>query len=330
MEMNSKKGMYFTLMTIIFLFIFLFVFSIPGYKRLGEKMLVTEMRVDSMNDFIKDIQRDTERGLYISSYRALMALEQYIITTGNFLNNTNQTFMEALLNGTVHNVSSSLMVASTFPNWIENIQTKALKFNIIVNITVHNVSIYQDDPWNVKVNSTITLFVRDSTGIASWVRNETIETSILIGQFEDPLYIMNARGRTTQIITQTPFDGNFTFERDGEWNASNLLAHIDGAYYASNPDAPSFLMRFENNSESSSCCGIESMLDLKKLEEVGFQPSEINTESSIIDYYYWNAEENAEYMVNISGTPTWVKIDSGHIAKYMVEHPRSCEIGVQC
>ncbi len=91
MEMN-KKGMFFTLMTIAFLVVFIFVFIAPGYKRLGEKMVVTEMRIDSMNDFIKDLERDTERGLYISSYRALLALEASIIVSGDFLDDVESSF----------------------------------------------------------------------------------------------------------------------------------------------------------------------------------------------------------------------------------------------
>ena len=44
----KKRGMYFTLLTVAFLFIFIFLFMVPSYRRLGQKMTVIEMRVDAM------------------------------------------------------------------------------------------------------------------------------------------------------------------------------------------------------------------------------------------------------------------------------------------
>ncbi|MBW2983809.1 hypothetical protein KY361_01735 [Candidatus Woesearchaeota archaeon] len=307
-----KKGMYFTLMTIAFLIIFVFIFMIPGYKRLGEEMMVIEMRVDSMNDFIKDLERDTERGLYISSYRALLALEEYVIINGEFLDDTKSSFKEALLNGTVQGISSSLMMASTFPNWIEKIEGKASRFNIDANITVNNVSVYQDDPWNVKVSAYLIFSIKDATDIASWDREERTETSISIMDFEDPLYIVSSFGRTTNVINKTGFEGNYTYKIGGTWNVTNLLTHLENSYYAANPDAPSFLMRFENDLGSSPY-GIESFVDLRKLSDYGL---EIYDESSVIDYHYWDGDDNGDYRINF--TPSWFKLDAGHLAKYNV------------
>ena len=62
-------------------------------------MSVVETRVFTVNDFIKDIEIDIKRGLYISSFRSLLAIEKYIITknfprlklisyTGQLSNNT--------------------------------------------------------------------------------------------------------------------------------------------------------------------------------------------------------------------------------------------------
>ena len=308
----NKKGMYFTLMTIAFLMIFLFVFMIPGYKRFGERMLVTEMRVDSMNDFIKDLERDTERGLYISSYRALLALEEYIIINGAFLNDVKSSFKEALLNGTVAGRNSSLMMDSTLSAWMEKIEAESLKFNIDVNITLNNVSIYQDDPWHVKVSAGMSFSIEDSTGIASWNRQGPTIASISILDFEDPLYIVYSLGRTTNLINSTPFDGNFTYKIGAAWNVDNLIAHIDNFYYSANPDAPSFLMRFENDL-SSSPNGIESFVNLVKLSEFGL---EIDDEASVVDYHYWDGVSNGDYRINF--TPSWFKIDAGHLAKYNV------------
>jgi hypothetical protein len=311
MEMR-KKGTYFTLMTIAFLVIFLFVLLMPGYRKIGEKMMVIEMRVDSMNNFIKDLERDIERGLYISSYRAILSLEENIIIRGAFLNDTKASFEEAVLYGTVNGTNSSIMVASTFPEWIARIQEETSRFNVEFNITLNDIDVYQTDPWHVRVNADVNFSVKDTTGIASWDRVQGVETSISILEFEDPLYIVNSFGRTTNVINQTMFEGNFTYKIGGEWNVSNLLKHTYNSYYLANDDAPSFLMRFENDL-SSSPYGIESLVDLKKLSDYGL---EIDEDASIVDYHYWDGDNNGDYRVNF--TPSWFKLDANHLAIYNV------------
>jgi len=309
---NNKKGMFFTLMTIAFLFIFIFIFMIPGYKRLEEKMGVIEIRVDSMNDFIKDLKRDTSRGLYISSFRALMALEGYIIQNGEFLEDIDKSFKEALLNGTVDNMSSSLMLFSTFPNWIENIQNKAMKLNIDANITLHDVYILQNDPWHVTVSANLTFSIRDVTDIASWNIDEVINTSVSIMTFEDPFYIVYGYGRTTNIINITPFEGNYTYKVGEQWKVDNLIAHAENSYYASNPDAPDFLMRLESKLDEQSVHGIESLVNPKELADLGL---ETYTGRSIVDYLYWD-EAAGPYRIN--STPSWFRLDNAHRARYNV------------
>jgi len=263
-----------------------------------------------MNNFLKNLERDAERGLYISSYRAVMALEEYIIVNGRFLEDFDTFFENALLNGTVNQTNTSLMVGSTFPDWIARIQENALSFNLNVNITINNVTIYQEDPWHVKVRSNLTFFIEDITNIASWKTEEYIVASISILGFEDPLYTVNGLGRVTNIINRTPSDGNYTYKIDDVWNVTNLLAHAENSYYTSNVNAPSFLMRFENDLDSSPY-GIESMVNIIKLAE---RELEMDTESSIIDYHYWVGDGNGDYRINF--TPTWFKLDYAHLERY--------------
>ena len=137
-------------------------------------------------------------------------------------------------------------------------------------------------------------------------------TSISIVEFEDPLYIVYSFGRTTNVINITKFEGNYSYKINETWNVSNLLAHSENSLYTANSDAPSFLMRFEDDLGSSPY-GIESLVNLKKLSDYGL---EIDYESSIVDYHYWDGDNNGDYRINF--TPSWFKLDAGHLAKYNV------------
>lgn len=315
----NKKAMYFTIITVVFLIIFTFYFSLAGYKPLSQKMNVVEMRVISMNDFIKDLERDTERGLYISSYRSFLALESYIITNGTFIPDVSSYFTEALFNGTVHNSSSYFMSQSTLPLWVDKIKDEAGSFNINLDIKIGNISISQKDPWHVFVGVNFSYTINDSSGIASWDRKRYIETQLSIIGFEDPLYIIYSYGRMSNTINITPYS-IYAYQINGEWNVSNLLSFIDNSYYQSNPSAPSYLMRLSNELGPSPY-GIESMVDLVELSQQGL---DINDHSSIIDYHYWDDLSDGEYRINF--TPQWVKIDSLSLAFYNLT-AISCRIG---
>jgi len=312
--MKSKKGMYFTILTIAFLTIFLFIFVAHNYHRLSDDMLAIEMRVDATNDFIKNLNRDVERGLYISSYRAILSLEGYIISKGKFLNDSELCLKEAMINGTLFGENLSLMKddATTLPDWINNIKRESRRLNINTEITVGNITVYQKDPWKITVGANYTLFVNDSAGLASWKRQEYTETDISIEGFEDPLYIVFGLGRITNVINRTDFENNYTFKVDETWNMTHLLAHIENSLYAANPNAPSFLARFEYNLSPSEY-GIESFVDLSKLSS---QSLDINDGASIIDYHYFPDDGNGDYRINF--TPQWVKIDNEHRARYNV------------
>ncbi|HZX44150.1 MAG TPA: hypothetical protein VFF28_00550 [Candidatus Nanoarchaeia archaeon] len=318
--MRSRKSMYFTVVTIAFLFIFTFVFLAQNYRQLGEKMGVVEMRVLSMNDFVKDIERDSERGLYISSYRALLALEEYIITNGTFLSDVENSFREAIFNGTVQNQSSYFMSESTLPLWIEKIEDEAANFNIGLEITPGNLTVYQKDPWHVRIGANFSFALNDTSAIASWQRDTYIEASLSLIGFEDPLYIIYSYGRISNNLNATPYENNFTYDSGGQIKVSNLLDHLNHSYYSANPAAPSFLMRLKNDLGPSPY-GIESMVDLLKLSKQGLN---IDEDSSIIDYYYWQGSSNGDYRVN--QTPSWFKIDYAHLQKYNASSI-SCQIG---
>ena len=314
--MKGKKGMYFTIVTLIMIFIFVFVFLIAGRYDLNSRLSVVEMRVESMNDFIKDLRRDTERGLYITSFRAILSIEEYVINNGAFINDSNGGILELLLNGTIYGTSSPMMTNSKLTDWMDNIVTEAGKLNINLSMDVKNITVFQDAPWSVRINMTLGINVSDEGNIASWVRDEVIETTVDIVDFEDPLYIVFSGGRITNQIKRSVNSGNFTKEILDTWDVGNLINHINNSEYIFNPDAPSFLMRLENNTNSSACCGIESLVNIKKLELAGFQAYEINSESSVVDHDYWQGISNGDYRVNF--TPEWFRLDGDHLDSYNV------------
>jgi hypothetical protein len=202
------------------------------------------------------------------------------------------------------------MRSSTFLDWVNKIESESTKFNINTNITVNDIDVYQNNPWYVTVDANVSMLVSDFGNIASWNFTKIIGTSVEVVGFEDPLYLMNTFGRMTNVINKTTFEGNYTYFSGGYWNVDNLINHVENSLYTENTDAPSFIMRFENNL-SSSPYGIESCVNLLKMNE---QNLEVDTYRSIVDHDYWAGTHNGDYKIN--NTPSWFRFDSDHISKY--------------
>ena len=304
----NKKSIFFSITAIALITLTIFSLTIYTKYRLRDKVMVTETRIYSMNNFIDDVEKDMERGIYISGFRALMSMEQYITDNGIFLYDINSCFEEAFLNGTINNSQMGLMNESTFVNWTQRIKDQAIKLDIITDFNINKIIIYQEEPWAVSIAANITLNIEDVKKTASWQRPLYITTNISIQEFEDPLYVINSYGRVTNKIIET----NITDFIGPNNETTNLKTHVNNSYYIESNTAPSFLMRLEGNL-SNSTYGIESLVNLEK-----FQAQEVPIrDRSVVDYIYFGDQATTNH--NIQDMPSWFKLDGGHLGKYECE-----------
>ena len=306
-SLSNKKAVFYTATAIILVIILLLAFNVLEAKKDVNRNDVTLARVKTMDNFVKNMDNDLKRAINIACIRATLSLEERIAKQGTYLTNAETAYAEAMMNGTINGTALELMQDSTFPLWVSKIQAEAAKTGIQANFQVHSIQVYQDDPWHVKGKINITINVTDSRNTSSWIEQKEIIASTSIIGLEDPLYALNTYGRVPNVINMTSYEGDYV---SGS-NVGNLLIHLNNSYYAANTDAPSFLMRFQNNL-STSPFGIESMINLDKLQKQGLS---IQSKTAI-DYLYWGSASTTNYRVN--GTPSWYYIDSGHTAKYQV------------
>ncbi len=302
----TKKSIFYTTAAIALTIVIIVTYSAYSTYRLSDKMEIIEGRIETMNFFIKDIEKDLNKGIYISGFRTLLSFNQFISTNGTFIDNSNERFKEAFLNGTINKQSLSLMKDSTFIDWANKISAEAEKIDIKFNLTLNGVKLNQTDPWSVEVGVNVTLDISDKKNTSRWLRERFLKTKINIVGFEDPLYVINSKGR----VTNTIMPSNITsFVIGGD--VTNLLIHANNSYYISHEDAPSFLMRFEGNLGNSTF-GIESLVNLEEFQQQGLTLKD----RSVVDYIYFGTKSTTNYRIN--KTPEWFKIDQGHLATYQV------------
>lgn len=306
--MFRKEGIFYTSAAIALTLVILVTYSAYSTYRLSDKMDVIETRIETVNFFIKDVEKDINKGAIIAGFRALLSLNQFIATNGSFIGNVNEKFKESFLNGTINNQPLSLMKDSTFTDWANKISAEASKVDIRFNFTINEVKLNQSSPWSVDVGLNLSLDIRDKKNTSYWLRNRYLINTISIIGFEDPLYVINSKGRITNTIVKSNIT-NFVVNGD----VTNLLIHANNSYYIAHNDSPSFLMRLEG-SLGNSTFGIESLVNLGEFQQQGLTLKD----RSIVDYIYFGTKNTLNYRIN--KTPEWFKIDGGHLDVYQVRN----------
>lgn len=299
--LKQKKGQLFTILTIMIIALMFISFEI--YSTIRERDSI-KTRVSSMDSFLDSIEANLQRQMYISGFRIIFLGEDYISTTGNYVNDMNTFFNEAFFNGTVSGVASNIMIGATYDDLVNSVNERAAKINVVVNMTNSNITISQDSPWYVKFEMLSNFVMEDRSGLARWAKVQNITAFIPVVGFEDPIYFVGSGTKYSKIISQTPYEGDYVSGGD----YSNINEHICEGYYAANPDAPSFLDRLEGDVTTSSANGIESFVNTDFPDRIASRNS--------IDHLYFSGDSSGSD--GISGLPSWVKLDAAHRTKYQV------------
>lgn len=317
---TNKRGIFFTFAAIALATIIILSFNVYTGYRLNDKMEVIEIRVNTMNNFIKDLENDIGNAIFIVGFRSLLSLEDYIIDHDEFFNDVNtptlaNAFDEVFRLGTIQygtdTEKMSLMDNNTFINWTERMKKQANKTDISLDFNIDSVTIDQTEPWMVDITVRLDITVKDNKNTASWTINNKDYTkkinitSEISGnhKFVDPLYLVNTDGVANNTIKETPYTS---------WPA-DLSAHLTNAYYREHSDAPNYLMRFENNLVSNSN-GIESLVTLR-LKGKGLPISA----KSAVDYIYFDSSNNPPSCNVVDIADTDFRLDSsgpGHLTFY--------------
>lgn len=302
---KNKKAMFFTIVAIAL--ISLFLLSYTFYSVVKDRKAVTK-RIDTMNNFIVSMEEDLPRQLYVAGFRIIFLFEKRITETGQYIVDFNSTFEDAFFNGEIYGQPEEIMNGAKFSDIHSSIQEKADRVNLDVSFLNSNISVSQENPWNVKITLRAGLLVEDKANLALWNKTTVFSAEVPVEGFEDPLYLISTNGFVTNEINQTIYD-DFV---DGS-DVSNLLSHVGSSYYIASESAPSFLDRLQGRLEASEN-GIESLVYLPELSSQGITVKQ----KSCVDYIYFSSNNPASYQ--IQGIPSWFRMDdeNNHLDVYEV------------
>lgn len=299
----NRKCMIFTFIAIILLFALTISFFLHTEYKLKQRAVLIETRVTTMNNFIDDMEKDMERGLYIASFRGLLGLNQYVTDNGVFIDDIGSRFEEVVLNSTINKTQMNITKDTGLCYWMGKISELANEFDINVNFTNVSVSASQSDPWHVDSKLDVVINVRDRENTASWSFGRTITARINITEFEDPLYTVMSNKKVINTVRKTSFDVFVVGT-----NTTNLEEHLSNSYYRQSDSAPSYLMRLEGNlSADTNGNGIESLVA---------KYDGLKQERSRVDYIYWANISVTTYYINYTSPRFKLDNESNHLAEY--------------
>ncbi len=302
-------------MAIMLLAFVVYALNVQTSYTYQQEMFVAKNRVQAMDTFLEDLDRDMSRAVYIIGFRVLLAMQQEIVSQGVFINDVDAIFNEGFLDGRIFGDPHILLNQSTYINWTQRMEVEASKLKLNLSIHIDHVRIYQAEPWSVRVEVTSNINLTDDLQTAEWNMQKTTSGDISILDFEDPLYIVNSLGKVTNIITRSPYEGDFV-----SFGSTKFLRnHINGSYYVANPVAPDYLQRLTGNITGNSTNGIESLVYVPTFYDAGFDP----LDRSAVDYIYFGTVDLSDQTFKINNTYTsWFRLDntSGHLERYMVEN----------
>ncbi|MCA9478135.1 MAG: hypothetical protein KC535_03245 [Nanoarchaeota archaeon] len=276
---DSKKGFAYLLIVSIFVAVLLVVFLTYNSYSYAKTQELHEERILTMNNFVMDFNEDIHRATFISSFRALVGLEDHIASSGEFLNDTELAFQEVFYNGTIDGKKVLIMTGSSFSDYIDKVNALANNVGIISNIEISYINLSQDDPWTISVNVHAIVNVSDYRETASWSYEDDFTTNLPIYNLRDPLYSFFTSNKVPNTIR--PY---LSFPLVNGSDASSLQALIDGSYYIASNQSPSFLQRFENSTLPNQN-GIESIVDINVIsdQDLAVYPDRVK-----VDFIYFN------------------------------------------
>jgi hypothetical protein len=292
---RSRKGFTYIIVTTVIVVVLISIFFASSRYKYQDQESSQQIRIRAMNDFMKNLNNDMHRATYISTFRALLALEDHVATTGQYLTDMNASFREMFFYGNVINgTSSAIMLNSTFSDYLSKVQVLARSTGIILNVNVTQIHVSQSTPWAIDVYVLMNITAVDTKNTSSWNINKEYFTSVSIDNLRDPLYSKNTHNKVPNTVRQV----NATLLVNGS-NTTILQEHLLGSYYLASNHSPNFIMRFEGKADAD-INGIESVVDVTDLAAQGISTYDARVK---VDYIYFNDIAVSNKICNVTSIP---------------------------
>ena len=196
-----KKGFVYTMFTIVAVSSIFLVLALNMDKTSTHTTKIIEkIRADEVHYLVEGIEKDIKRSGEISGRRALLALINWEISNGEFVNVANESVKEAIINGTINNGNENLtlMENNTISDWMQTLETLAKKRGLKTTILIPNTTVSMESPYTLRVSTNAHIQAQDEIIEVSYKRNTTYSNIVSVDNLEDPFITVKSYGYAKQ------------------------------------------------------------------------------------------------------------------------------------
>jgi len=160
------------------------------------------IRSNEMNYFTEGVFADIGRSFFISGKLAVIAITNYELQNGTFVNNSNQSLVETMLNGTYNGIYLPFIENATLDDWHGSIKKLAEGLSYNIEVTIHKIELMQEDNFNLNITSLTNILIMDPILSASLNRTIPFSKIISLQDLEDPFNTVLSKGYIHQKYLQ--------------------------------------------------------------------------------------------------------------------------------
>ena len=229
---SSSKGIFFSMIAVLLAAVLMtYMMQSNEYERHD----IVNIRVNALNSFLDDAEKDIQRAVYISAFRALTTLIDDMIQRGSYSDNVTGNIEELMINGELDGVKKPVMENSTLTEWDRRLSDLAKLIGANFSVSFGSISVNQSSPWTIDIYVDATINLRDQRGMASWHYNKSLHTAVDISGFEDPTFAIETYAKVHRVISKTPYDNFTTLLKTGSSGSSYVYGHV--VYVATEAEA---------------------------------------------------------------------------------------------
>ena len=193
-QKHKKKGFFYTVFVVLIFSLIISNMSLNREFSYKSDETFNMMRGNEMSYFVEGVFSDVERSFDISGKLAVIAITNYELLNGTFVNNSNVSLVTAMRNGTYNGTQLPFIQNATLDDWHNSVKRMANNLNFDFNIEVYDIKISQEDNFHLNITSFSNFLIIDPILNAMLDRNKTISKIIEINRLEDPFNTILSMG----------------------------------------------------------------------------------------------------------------------------------------
>jgi hypothetical protein len=196
------KGQFYSIIALLISIpIFIFTVHYLTYSENLSERVSDIVISDQIKQLEHSIELDSIKAVEISGRRAILAVTNHVINSGEFVSDAKENITALMLNGEINGSQDFMMINNTMPNWSARISSKPVNFNVALGYG--NISVEQNDAFSIKIGMDINMTLTDKLDRVKIEKtNMRKYVTVTILGLEDPFFPLNTNGFIRRIIRE--------------------------------------------------------------------------------------------------------------------------------